>query len=58
MECVRRCAGTWGEAWTRKGWRYLAVAVESKRKRWQQWRIPTMKFASLAACFREEGEGK
>jgi hypothetical protein len=57
-ENIKRCARTRGGAWTRKGRRYLAVAAESKGIWRRQWRNPTMKFAGLAACFREKREGK
>jgi hypothetical protein len=57
-ENIRRCARTREGAWTRKGRRYLAVAAESKGIRRQQWWNPMMKFAGLAACFREKRERK
>jgi hypothetical protein len=55
-ENIRRCAGTWGGAWTKRGRRYLTVTVVSKKTR-RQWRIPTRDFISLAASRARGKEG-
>jgi hypothetical protein len=61
---IRRCAGTWGGAWTKRERCYLTVMAVSKRTWQQQWRTPTIDFVGLAALtgedereVEEDGEG-
>jgi hypothetical protein len=57
-ENIRRCAGTWGGVWTKRGRLYLTVTATSEKTRRQQWWTPTMNRGSLAALFGEGAEGK
>jgi hypothetical protein len=56
-ESIRRCAGTWGGAWTKRERRYLTVTAVSKKTWRRQWRTPTINFVSLAVLSAREQEG-